>query len=252
MNGNSVLLFMKPGAQKINSAQRSVRIGRRLAVALSGAVVLIAGCTSTASVYPQLSKTAAATEAEISEGDQPSVTVGPSAAKSQLTIWEDFRCSACRRFEQTFHSTIRRLQDSGQLKSEYHLVTSIDDKVGGIGSLAAANAALCAQDAGKFLEYHDVLYANQPDEADDRFADPQFLVQLAGQMNGLVTESFIECVHTGSHDTVVDQSHSSFIGEQYRGTPTVFLNGKNLSDDPNAPSTPQQLEQVIMDANNGK
>ena len=73
-----------------------------------------------------------------------------TSAKSTLTVWEDFRCPACQAFETAYRPAIHELTDSGQLKVEYHLVTIIDGNMGGTGSRNAANAAACAQDAGKF------------------------------------------------------------------------------------------------------
>lgn len=94
--------------------------------------------------------------------DSLAVPVGKESAKSTLTVWEDFRCPACKSFEDAYRSTIHELTDAGQLKVEYHLATLIDGNMGGSGSLRAANAAACSQDAGKFTAYHDVLFENQP------------------------------------------------------------------------------------------
>ena len=122
---------------------------------------------------------------------------GRPDAPSTLTVYEDFRCPACDAFERTYRDTLHGLEDSGQLKVEYHLVTLIDGNLGGSGSLNAANAAGCAQDAGKFLAFHDTLYDNQPEERDDRFADTGYLDQLAGKVPGLRTAAFTSCTSGG-------------------------------------------------------
>ncbi len=167
-------------------------------------------------------------------------------------MWEDFRCPACQQFETGFRPAIHELEDSGRLKSEYHLVTIIDGNAGGKGSLNAANAAMCAQDAGKFRAYHDVLYSHQPPEEQDKFADKKYLLQLAGKVKGLVTPAFTTCVNDGRYDAFVQKSTDAFAKTGYRGTPTVLLNGKDLSKEKGGRFTPADLKKMVQDANKGK
>ncbi|MFG1806642.1 DsbA family protein [Streptomyces sp. NPDC049040] len=179
------------------------------------------------------------------------IPVGAADAPSTLTIYEDFRCPACDAFEKQFTPTIHSLEDSGQIRTEYHLVTLIDGNLGGTGSLNAANAAACAQDAGKFRAYHDVLYANQPDEQDDKFSHTDNLLTLADQVPGLKTTSFTDCVHNGTHDTWVKKSNAAFADSGFDATPTILLNGKSIYGQ-NPALTPDSLKQMVAAANKGK
>jgi protein-disulfide isomerase len=180
--------------------------------------------------------------------DNLAIPVGRSSAPSTLTVYEDFRCPACGQFENGFRDTIHELQDKGQLRTEYHLATIIDAGMGGSGSLNAANAAACAQDAGKFQAYHDVLYRNQPPEQDDAFADKSHLIDLAGKVEGLDTPAFRKCVNDGSHDGWVDKSNTAFTESGFRGTPTVLLGGKDVYSDQQNPLTPEKLKKMVEDA----
>lgn len=189
---------------------------------------------------------------QASGGARPAIPVGSPNAPSTLAVWEDFRCPACQQFETGFKPVIHELQDSGQLKNEYHLVTIIDGNAGGKGSLNAANAALCAQDAGRFRDFHDVLYANQPPEQQDKFADKQYLLQLAGKVKGLVTPAFTACVNDGKYDRFVQKSNDAFASSGYRGTPTVLLNGKDLAKEKGGQFTPADLKKMVQEANKGK
>jgi len=180
------------------------------------------------------------------------IPVGAADAPSTLAIYEDFRCPACDSFEKSFTSTIHSLEDSGQLRTEYHLVTLIDGNLGGSGSLDAANAAACAQDQGKFRDYHDVLYSNQPDEQDDAFANKTTLLSLAGKVSGLTTPAFTSCVNNGTHNSWVKKSNDAFNSAGYSSTPTVLLNGKNIYGSQSAALTTDSLKQMVADANKGK
>lgn len=160
--------------------------------------------------------------------EQLAIPVGASDAPATLTVWEDFRCPACAQFENALRTTIHDLVAAGKIKVEYHLATIIDGNMGGSGSLRAANAAACAQDAGRFAEYHDVLFTNQPPEPDDAFADNDRLIELAGKVEGLDTPAFRTCVNDGTHDSWVEKSSTAFQNGGFRGTPTVLLNGESI------------------------
>ena len=174
------------------------------------------------------------------------IPVGKEGARSSLTVWEDFRCPACKSFEDAYRSTIHELTVAGQLKAEYRLVTLIDGNTGGSGSLHAANAAACAQDAGKFTAYHDVLFENQPAETNDDYARNSKLIELAGKVRGLDTGSFRKCVEGGTHNGWVAKSNEAFKSGGYQGTPTVLLNGKNIYRDQTM--TPAKLKQMVQEA----
>lgn len=160
--------------------------------------------------------------------DSLAIPVGADDAPSALTVWEDFRCPVCAQFENMFRDTIHQMEQSGQLKVDYHFATLIDGNLGGSGSLKAANAAACAQDAGKFPAYHDVLYSNQPQESDDAFGDNSRLIELSKKVEGLDTPTFRSCVEDGAHEAWVEKSNTAFEKGGFQGTPTLLLNGESI------------------------
>ncbi|MFG2118610.1 DsbA family protein [Streptomyces sp. NPDC048710] len=237
--------------EKQKSAER-----RRRALIVGASVVCVLGLAAVIGVIAANSgkkKTAGAGPVVVPSGaqgkDSLAIPVGKDGAKATLTVWEDFRCPACQAFETMYRPTLHELTDAGKLRVEYHLVRLIDGNLGGTGSLRAANAAACAQDAGKFRDYHDVLYANQPQETDDAFADNAKLIQLAGKVNGLDTPAFQKCVKDGTHDTWVNKSHKAFQTGGFSSTPTVLFGGKNIYADQTL--TPAKLKQMVEDANRG-
>ena len=77
---------------------------------------------------------------------------------SEITILEfgDYQCTFCFRFHQ---STLKTLEkdyiDSGKVRLVFK-----DFPLNGPDSLLAAEASYCAEDQGKYWEYHDELYTN--------------------------------------------------------------------------------------------
>ncbi|MFD9307198.1 DsbA family protein [Streptomyces sp. NPDC060048] len=177
--------------------------------------------------------------------DALAIRTGKGEAPSTLTVWEDFRCPACKSFETNYRDTVHELEGKGLLKVDYHLVTLIDGNMGGSGSLRSANAAACAQDAGKFSPYHDLLFENQPEETNDAYAKNAKLLELAGKVDGLDTPAFRACVEDGTHDSWVKKSQEAFRTGKFRGTPTVLLDGKDIFGDQANPLTPQKLKEKV-------
>jgi len=130
-------------------------------------------------------------------------------AKVTLTVYEDFRCPYCKIAESMFESTYKSYAAAGKIKVQYHLVDLIDRNLGGTGSIRAGNAGACAQDAGKFEAYHDLLYANQPDETNDSYGSNAALISPAKQVSGLDTSAFEACVNNDTHGSWVKKNYAS-------------------------------------------
>jgi len=181
------------------------------------------------------------------------VPVGATNAPSTLTIYEDPRCPACGEFEKSFHTTVNQLLGAGKVRIDYHVVSFIDRHDQGSGSKNAANALGCAQNVGLFHPYHDTLYANQPDETVDAWADKSKLITLAKQVPGLDTPAFESCVNNNHFGPWVTAVETDFDKSGYSSTPTILLNGTTAYPSyKNTGLTPQTLVTLVDTANKGK
>jgi protein-disulfide isomerase len=82
---------------------------------------------------------------------------------------------------------------------------------------------LCANQQGKFWEYHDVLFANWNGENQGAFS-PTHLVEFANALE-LNLKDFQACVDAGSYAADVQASFDKGTTMGVSGTPTVFVNG---------------------------
>jgi protein-disulfide isomerase len=91
--------------------------------------------------------------------------------------------------------------------------------VHGDPAMKAAEATLCADDQGKFWEYHDLLFAHQS------ALDVASLKSYAAQL-GLDTATFDQCLDGGEKTAEVQKDSQD--GDSYgvSGTPTFFVNGR--------------------------
>jgi protein-disulfide isomerase len=150
-------------------------------------------------------------------------------AKTTLVVYEDFRCPYCKEAESMFNSIYSADAEAGKIKVQYHIVNLIDQNDGGTGSIQAGNAAACAQNVGnaKFKAYHDVLYANQPDETDDAYSSNATLISYAKQVPGLDSASFESCVNSGKYQPWVKANYNALktAEDGTVSTPDYLING---------------------------
>ncbi|MCD0481573.1 DsbA family protein [Streptacidiphilus sp. ASG 303] len=178
---------------------------------------------------------------------------GAANAPATLTVYEDPRCPACQLFEKAFRPTVDRLKDEGKIVANYHIVSFIDRHDSGTGSKNGANALACAQDAGRFRAYHNVLYANQPPETEDPWSNRGALISLAGKVPGLDTPAFRACVNGNTYGGWVSAVQQDFDKSGFTSTPTVLLNGESVFPRKGGQDiTPANLTAWVDAANKGK
>jgi len=88
-------------------------------------------------------------------------------------------------------------------------------------AMKAAAAALAAERQGKFWEYHDKLFENYSTLNDEKFAE-------LAQSLGLDGEQFQKDVKDPKLYARINQDIQDGNEAGVRGTPTLFVNGKQL------------------------
>lgn len=143
-----------------------------------------------------------------------------------LQVWEDFQCPACGLIERLNGRGIKDLGQSGRAKVILRPTTFLDGSLATDHSLRATAAWGCAIDQGKALEYHDVLFANQPEREGEGWTQDQ-LISFATQA-GIADEGlaqFTTCVQEGTYRQWALNSTSIFYDNEIQGTPTGVING---------------------------
>ena len=93
-------------------------------------------------------------------------------------------------------------------------------------SKSAAEASECADEQGKFWEYHDVLFASQSGENQGAFSKDN-LKKFATDLK-LDTAKFNACVDSGKYSATVenDTAYAQSLG--VTSTPAFLINGQSL------------------------
>ncbi|MEV7700243.1 thioredoxin domain-containing protein [Streptomyces sp. NPDC086779] len=153
------------------------------------------------------------------------VRYGDPDAAHVLSVYADLRCPYCKRMELGLGAVMERAADEGRFAVDHHFGTFIDDSAGGSGSLEALAALGAAADEGQkpFMHYLRALYADQPSEDVDAFADRDILLRLADEVQALHTDAFRQKVMERTYLPWAAQVAAAFETSGVRSTPTVLI-----------------------------
>ena len=106
-------------------------------------------------VYPETEKESKIfTASKLIENGSP--IIGEPNAPITILEWGDYQCTFCYKFHQNTLDIIKEnFIESGKINLVFK-----DFPLNGPDSLLAAEAAYCAEDQGKYWQYHDELYKN--------------------------------------------------------------------------------------------
>jgi hypothetical protein len=162
-----------------------------------------------------------------------------------VTIYEDLRSPASKAFADEYAPVLSQLLTTGQAQIHYRLVTPTDKKYGGNGSLAAANAAACAQDQGRFTQFVDEVFKNQPAPQDDSLAKEAVLKKMAEKAKKIQMGKFEPCMQQSDHLGWVAKSQAEYATSGFGDVPVVQINDTTLKDVPTT-LTPQKLRKLVL------
>lgn len=168
------------------------------------------------------------------------VVLGNKSAKVTVDLFEDFQCPACEQFHTATGADLATLISAGQAQVRIHMVAFLDaSSSGNQYSTRAANAGYCASDISPqmFFAYYDYLYSTQkgqpiqPAEGSNGRTDTD-LINYAGAVGitGTALTTFQTCVQTEQHKSLVQAATNDWSQRGFTGTPTVLVNGKQLTD----------------------
>ena len=148
---------------------------------------------------------------------------GSDSAKINLVEFGDYQCPFCKRFfDQTEPSLASEYIDTEKTKFYF-----LDVSIVGDDSLTLGQASWCADEQGKYYEYHDYIYSNQGQE-NSGWGTPDKVKNLVKGIPGLDIEKFSECLDSKKYESRSQQltKFASQIG--LTGTPTVFVGNPEI------------------------
>lgn len=139
-----------------------------------------------------------------------------------VDIYEDFQCPICQQFEALNGKYINSLVAEKKAIVRFHMLSFL-----GAESVRAANGAACANDEGKFLDYHLGMYANLPAAENSGEWSNERIIEIAAA-SGIKSSSFESCVNDMKYEGWVSKVAEAGSKSGVNSTPTVFVNGKEI------------------------
>jgi protein-disulfide isomerase len=149
---------------------------------------------------------------------QAPVLGSPTATVTIIEVG-DYQCHMCKKwFEETRPQIIENYVDTGKVN-----LTFVDMPFLGSDSIPASEASYCADDQGKYWEYHSMLFRYQEDEIDGGWANANRLQAIAFNLD-LDMEQFDKCMTTDDHFARVNYNKQVAVTEfGATSTPTFMV-----------------------------
>ena len=140
---------------------------------------------------------------------------GPANAPITIVEWSDYQCPFCKRAHPTVEQVLTEYKDKVRFvyldyPLPFHQM-----------AMPAAQAVHCAEDQGKFWEYHKNLFEVAGDLST---AD---LTKRATDL-GLDSAAFQACTDSKKHDALIKANYDDGSALGVTGTPAFFINGRML------------------------
>lgn len=165
----------------------------------------------------------------------------------RVTLYEDFLCPGCGALEQTAGAFLDASVASGEIEIEYRPFAFLLEQSTNEYSQRAWNAAACVVDQGgaeAFKAFHDILFANQPQEG-TAGPDDDELIAFAKEAGVTGIDACVEDqTFTPWVEDALDQGMADGVGS----TPTLLVDGKVVEGAGGTVPTVEDIQNAITAA----
>jgi len=157
--------------------------------------------------------------------------------KVKILKYSDYQCPACK----TYAAPVE------QLKNEFGDMVEVEYKHFPLEShrfaSLAGHAVEAARNQGKFKEMHDLIFANQEVWSDGGARD--HFISYAEELD-LDVEQFKEDLESEEVHAIVEQNKQEGIRRQVNATPTFFINGVKIRQNPQSYEQLKAMVEMFM------
>ncbi len=143
-------------------------------------------------------------------------SIGSDKAKVNLVQFSDFTCSYCQKQEEIISVVMKKYGDKVRLIRKDYPQKDIKTM-----SYQAALAARCAQQQGKFWEYHKELFKYGEKMNENTFTHVAEILKLDSQ-------ELAQCIKSGETKVMVDNNIEEGDALQINGVPFLYVNKQEV------------------------
>jgi protein-disulfide isomerase len=149
--------------------------------------------------------------------------IGKPDAPVKIVEFADFECPGCGQFATVTEPDVRkRLIDAGLANLTYYDFPLPQHK----NSMAASNAAACANDQGKFWEMHDRIFGSQDQWNTEATDNPKPFFQKYAEQIGLNAQTWETCYDARKHQGRILANAAEGERRKINQTPTFVIDEK--------------------------
>ncbi len=168
--------------------------------------------------------------------------LGSESAPVTIVEFGDYQCHQCYNwYHNTKDSIFENYIDSGKVNLVF-----VDLAFLGRDSIKASSASYCAEEQGKYWEYHDILY-NYQEGIDSGWANSERLKAFAQNL-GLDEELFNSCLDSGKFNKRVQYNISEAKKHGTTGTPTFIIIGPDGQQQKLVGAQPYSVFKNVLDS----
>jgi len=149
--------------------------------------------------------------------------LGSDSAKLNFVEFGDYQCPFCERFfTQAEQQIIQDYVNTGKIKFYF-----LDFAFLGPDSTTLGEGAWCANEQGKYYEYHNYVYSHQGPE-NSGWGTSDKVKTLAANITGIDTKAFNSCLDSGKYRSRVQELTQLGQTSGVTGTPTAFIGNSKI------------------------
>jgi len=143
---------------------------------------------------------------------------GSDNATLNLVEFGDYQCPFCKKFfDEAERQIMAKYVDSGKAKFYF-----LDVSILGPDSRTLSQGSWCADEQGKYYEYHDYIYTNQGQE-NTGWGTPDKVKTMARNIVGLDSAKFDECLDSKKYESRSQLLTQFAYSIDLTGTPTMYV-----------------------------
>ena len=153
--------------------------------------------------------------------------LGDPNAPVRIIEYGDYQCPHCKDFFTDIEPTlVEEYVETGLATFEFRNYAFL-----GPESQAAAEAALCAADQGRFWDYHDLLFTRQGRGNSGVFSDGnlrKYADTIADHFDDFDPDAWESCYDAGTYEAAVIEENRLATNSGIGSTPTTLINGQAI------------------------
>lgn len=148
---------------------------------------------------------------------------GSSSAKINIVEFADYQCPYCSDFfAKTEPQITQNYVSTGKVRYYF-----LDFAFLGPDSVTLADGAWCANDQGKYYDYHDYVYSHQGQEGSS-WGTADKIKAFAPSITGLNVQKFSACLDNKTYESRVNQLTQLGQSTGVTGTPAFFIGNSQI------------------------